>query len=87
MSLSLPSPDGDLAPFHPPDLLRKALDEISVMEDGQHGSIKGLQGLFKLGPAGNVEVIDGLIQQKTIAFFGLPTAPASGGLAARNSAG
>ena len=56
--------------LHPPDHFGKAFDEVAVVHYCQHGAAELVERLLKLGAAGNIEVVDRLIQQQHVALVG-----------------
>jgi hypothetical protein len=46
-----------------PDGGGKTLDKVPVVDDRQHRPLKGQHSLLELGPAGDIEVIDRLVEQ------------------------
>ena len=46
-----------------PDLIRKSLDEETVVYHRQHGALKGRQGLLEPRPRRHIQMVDRLVQQ------------------------
>jgi hypothetical protein len=50
--------------FNQPQLGSKALDKIAIVHHSQDRTFKPGQGLFEARARGNIEMIDGLIQEQ-----------------------
>lgn len=57
----------DTLVVYPLHLVGKALDKVAVVHDGQDGALEPAERILELCPAGNVQVIDRLVQQETVA--------------------
>ena len=53
--------------FHFPKHISKALNKITIVNNRQDGSAEFCQGLFEAGSGGDIQMVDGLIQQKKVA--------------------
>ena len=53
---------------HVPDGIGEALDEIAVVHHRQDRAVELAQGLLELRAAGDIQVVDRLIQQQAVAL-------------------
>ena len=59
-----------LSALHHPNRLGKTLDKVAVMHNRQHRAFELTQGLLETRARGDVEVVDGFVEQQEVAALG-----------------